>query len=125
MFGPEKCSTKSFRFFSTIFFLNLEFFLITVSMQKNHSFRLVLFLARLEQALSTKSAIEVKNLVFRPESHPLEQADPLGENREKVVDFFFVFSKNRDKMSLLTKGHVSGVTLDDLTMFFRKKSPGD
>ena len=91
-------------------------------MQKKHSFRLVLFLARLEQALSTKSAIEVKNLVFRPESHPLEQADPLGDHREKMVEilFFLVFSKNHDKMSLLTKGHVPGVTLGDLTPFFRK-----
>ena len=91
-------------------------------MQKNHSFRLVLFLARLEQDLSTKSAIEVKNLVFRPQSTPLEQADPLGDHREKMVEkiFFLVFSKNHDKMSLLTKGHVSGVTLDDLTSIFRK-----
>ena len=73
--------------------------------------------------MSTKSAVEVKNLVFRPESTPLEQADPLGDHREKMAEnlFFLVFSKNHDKMSLLTKGHVSGVTLEELTSIFRKK----
>ena len=59
-------------------------------MRKNQSFRLVLFLARLEHALSTKSAIEVKNLFFRRESHPLEQPDAQGGNREKID-----FRKNR------------------------------